>query len=103
MILKANIDGWGGYQYFECPKSIRTSILYPGKEEAERQMLVKEHIKKTSVDSEVWDFTDRVPFGQEVDKGVTEFWLCDGIKPVAVFAYSPNYILNNEGKTVERI
>jgi len=101
MILKANVDGKSGYQYFECPKSIRICNLYPG--EADRQTLVKEHIKKTSVDNEVWDFTDRVPFGQEVDKGVTEFWLCDGIKPVAVFAYSPNYILNNEGKTVERI
>jgi hypothetical protein len=99
MILKANVDGCGIYQYFECSKSIRSTVHFT----TEQRKIIKDVIGKTKENNEVWDFTDRLVSGQEAEKGIVEFWLDVGPLSVYVFAYSPNYILNNEGKTIERI
>jgi hypothetical protein len=96
MILKANV-GSGVWQYFESKKTIRKEVHF------QLDPPVDVIIKRISIDNEVWNFTDRPCSKEEAENGVAEISLYDEGVMTYIFAYRPCYILNGEGKTIERI
>ena len=98
MILKAK-EASGVWQYFEC-NQIRTAVHF------QLDPPVKDVIAKRSIDNIVWDFTDRPCSQEEAVGGVAEITLYQDVDTPSlkcVFAYRPCYILNNDGRTIERI
>jgi hypothetical protein len=97
MILKANV-GNGIWQYFEG-EMVRTNLHFKN-----MGIDVLEIIKDRSINHDVWDFTGRLCSEDESINGIAEIVVLNsGNQSKSVFAYRPCYILNDEGKTIERI